>query len=156
MTKTSKPTSGPWSVNNTTLGTIAAGKVIAWHIASDKYGSVRPICAYTLDKDEDTYVSTANAALIAEAGTVYHDTGLSPRELADHLRTSQSLNLEGAQVIDELRAERNALKDSRAELLVALQGLVEQLGLHRGHPNPPKRIIVALEAISKHATNKGE
>ena len=72
MKTTAKPTPGPWSAGGTADG--------------DPDAIVDP------DGFELAYINQfasshgngeheANAALIAEAGTVYHETGLSPREI---------------------------------------------------------------------------
>jgi phage shock protein A len=73
----SKPSLGPWRIDK--LIEIQSEDGI--HVAT-----VRP----TLHWNE-----RANAALIAEAGTVYHETGRTPRQLADE-------RAEAIQSVDDL------------------------------------------------------
>lgn len=70
MTTKPKPTAGPWVVNGDYVET-----------KMDKFG------AHTIaqvDFINPIGMRRANAELIAEAGTVYHETGLTPRELKEH------------------------------------------------------------------------
>jgi hypothetical protein len=46
----------------------------------------------------------ANAALIAEAGTVAHETGMWPREMADALRDAEAALEELVSIVDAVRA----------------------------------------------------
>jgi len=65
-----KPTPGPWSFEDLPHRIIkgAYGEYVAEVITAD---------AGTDDRD------TSNAALIAEAGTVFHETGMTPRQLLE-------------------------------------------------------------------------
>lgn len=67
MTSNVKPTPGPWMAINAT-SYLDEGP--SWMIAGVAH------CG-------DGELSEANARLIAEAGTVYHETGFSPRQLAE-------------------------------------------------------------------------
>jgi len=80
----SKPTAGKWKVvqcKHWGLGVEApAGDGTVYRIAGDIGGQTR--------KDEsgnwsDHSEAETNASLIAEAGNVYHETGLTPRQLAE-------------------------------------------------------------------------
>ena len=76
MTDTAKPTAGPWEIHGTSImpcpdsddpdTMLGIAEVIEWD-----------------DGDRDESVTMANARLIAEAGTVYHETGLTPRQLVE-------------------------------------------------------------------------
>lgn len=75
---TEKPTKGPWRVWYTDFS-IGVQSIAAEHIDSD--GDPTDICAMDNADYFGAAALHANADLIAEAGTVYHETGLSPREL---------------------------------------------------------------------------
>lgn len=66
------PTPGPWSIHEGGAG--------YGHIRDGNYRSLASYGDASIDRAE----SKANARLIAEAGTVHHETGLSPRQLAEH------------------------------------------------------------------------
>lgn len=61
-----KPTKGPWKIDYRFPGSYAIEPDVAWLGAS-------------LGRQEGE--NLANAELIAEAGTIYHETGLTPREI---------------------------------------------------------------------------
>lgn len=79
MTENSKPTPGPWlrvhrHPDKTHSASIA-------YIEGEGRRSPLEICTvFCCDRDAE---NSANADLIAEAGTVYHETGLTPRQLAE-------------------------------------------------------------------------
>lgn len=64
-----KPTPGPWRTYDDNSQPALGGL----HVATEKHGH---ICSCETQED---------AAFIAEAGTVFHETGLTPRQLADAL-----------------------------------------------------------------------
>lgn len=68
MSEASKPTPGPWFV-----GSSGAFKV----------ASVTNATAIYSDHPPSEKAIVADAALIAEAGTVHHETGLTPRQLVE-------------------------------------------------------------------------
>lgn len=68
MSEASKPTSGPWFV-----GSSGAFKV----------ASVTNSTAIYSDHPPSEKAIWSDAKLIAEAGTVHHETGLSPRQLVE-------------------------------------------------------------------------
>jgi hypothetical protein len=67
MTDTAKPTPGPWYSSGTDVKPLGNRPFICWTGTPERY----------LDE------ARANAALIAEAGTVFHETGLTPRQLLE-------------------------------------------------------------------------
>lgn len=72
-----KPTPGPWTY---LAGTSTCEKVLG---ADDKVVADGWWCRDVAEVDE-------NSRLIAEAGTVHHECGLSPRELQEAVRTLQT------------------------------------------------------------------
>jgi len=69
-----KPTPGPWKLDNQAAnGESEIGISRSW----DHGGA--SICV--VDSSRDARQLLADANLIAEAGTVYHETGLTPREI---------------------------------------------------------------------------
>lgn len=80
MSEASKPTPGPWIhgnwLNNLGGGIDEAGWCEVWRVEADG-GQSLPFVAC---KHQDMQ---ANAALIAEAGTVHQETGLTPRQLVE-------------------------------------------------------------------------
>jgi hypothetical protein len=65
--------------------------------------------------------AVANANLIAEAFTVAHETGLTPRQLADDLRATKGILAAIRERVCHLEVERDELCKQRAELLAVLQ-----------------------------------
>lgn len=72
MTDTAKPTPGPWNV----FERRPAGYLCGYSVGGD--GDV-PVAACNFG---DT-ANKANADLICEAGTVFHETNLTPRQLLE-------------------------------------------------------------------------
>lgn len=138
--KTNKPTQGPWIVCEEPDGSDT--------IRHDETGDM--VCEFPYGLDG---VHAADAALIAEAGTSFHETGLTPRQLADRVSVMNEaiaiLSRKCAELaqnecdckeyIDgvgtkKLRASYSQLAQQRAELLAALEsicgvGLVAQMRL---------------------------
>lgn len=78
------------------------------------------------------------ANFIAEAGTVAHETGMTPRQLADKLRKGDKLYYELSEIarlnelkVFELEKENQALTFQRNELLEALEQCAEALAFAR-------------------------
>lgn len=80
MSDARKPTPGPWIHGNWLKavegGIDEAGWCEVWMIEADGVKSL----PFVACKHQDMQ---ANAALIAEAGTVHHETGLTPRQLVE-------------------------------------------------------------------------
>lgn len=73
METKSKPTAGPWKVVNNRIGGLSV-VVRRNEGINNKVIAEMPVSVN----------SQCNADLISEAGTVYHETGLTPRELKEH------------------------------------------------------------------------
>ena len=78
-----KPTPGPWKAS-------FSGPICIGVQNGDFYGQI--ICNSILPETDEDYEKEkgeieANINLIAEAGTVYHETGLTPRELKEAIST---------------------------------------------------------------------
>ncbi len=81
MSEAIKPTPGPWTVveNSWEVSTVSAGSVEVARCYVD--------CNVTEDTlAEDEATMNANACLIAESGTVAHETGLTPRQLVERVK----------------------------------------------------------------------
>lgn len=76
-----KPTPGPWYAKNHVVYTDAMPKRV-WGRDNEFSGPyiVMQTGLYSSPDDATTY---ANARLVAEAGTVFHTTGLTPRQLVE-------------------------------------------------------------------------
>ena len=85
MTDTAKPTPGPWTAGAKQADESVNVNSGILHIARVHQGAIAN--------------SVANAALIAEAGTVYHETSLTPRQLLE----------QRDELVTALRAAQNAL-----------------------------------------------
>ena len=72
---TAKPTAGPWRIDPTDYTCVITSALVTGDIVclSPAEGGV----------SESAKNWEANAALIIEAGTVYHETGRTPRQLAE-------------------------------------------------------------------------
>lgn len=75
MKTTAKPTPGPWTLT----GVYDGGRTICMMRSHDRANNINgpENCPPTWAGE----TTQANAELILEAGTVYHETGLSPREI---------------------------------------------------------------------------
>lgn len=77
MSEVIKPTPGPWFHHGASGYQHARGGFIS--STEDRHGS--PAICDVRGSDGQPFL--ANAALIAEAGTVHHETGLTPRQLVE-------------------------------------------------------------------------
>lgn len=82
MTDEAKPTPGPWRVSRTNAGLFISGAQPGYFC--EVYAGNKTSMVHIPEQE-------ANARLIAEAGTVYHETGLTPRQLAEQLRAIRDL-----------------------------------------------------------------
>ena len=102
MSDARKPTPGPWIHGNWLKaaegGIDEAGWCEVWRAEADG-GQSLPFVAC---KHQD---EQANAALIAEAGTVHHETGLTPRQLVEQRDA----------LLAEIEREYTALSDFQNE-----------------------------------------
>lgn len=125
------PTPGPWEISDKNRTNVMHGK--------------RAICStggYQDSSDIEGVALTneANARLIAEAGTVAHETGLTPRQLADEVENMnkvwaaerQNAAKELSKIADSYIAQRNELlspiKDSIEILDVLIEARENQIG----------------------------
>lgn len=83
MSSAKNATSGPWTVDASDEDAIEVVGTPAW--GCERYGKRGRWSVCTLDDLMGDYPKEvkANARLIAEAGTVLHETGLTPRQLAE-------------------------------------------------------------------------
>lgn len=76
MSEAIKPTPGPWRVSqDDVVVRVAAKSAILYEQFLPEYGDD--------DFRREQKEACANAALITEAGTVHHETGLTPRQLVE-------------------------------------------------------------------------
>lgn len=132
MTDIAKPTTGPWDVQEHGFNERLIPFSIFGNLSSEKKNWVLIAKLYStgpLGAD----CSERNAALIAEAGTVYHETNLTPRQLLERVRLLE-----------------NALD-------AALNWLVRPISSHIDHENPEDNdpiyqqvVEVMRAAIGKH------
>jgi hypothetical protein len=153
-----KPTAGEWQVDESRNGFNIRPKGTGYLIAfidhewmSSKY---QP--------------AAANAALIAEAGTVLHETGLTPRQLAEQRAALQALlakpahaHIDGAHLDGKVEGcmlcnamtERDSLKEQRAELVAALEAVeehhVEQNFMKQRDEARSKTLRIVRAALAK-------
>ncbi|WP_336695672.1 hypothetical protein [Delftia acidovorans] len=97
MSEARKPTPGPWIHGNWLKavegGIDEAGWCEVWMIEADGVKSL----PFVACKHQDMQ---ANAALIAEAGTVHHETGLTPRQLVDRMKAVESAMRDAREMIE--------------------------------------------------------
>jgi hypothetical protein len=70
-----RPSPGPWSINTSGMNSTV-------YLLLDRAGRVIGFPHRDIGGKQE-HEFAANAALIAEAGTVFHETGLTPRQLAE-------------------------------------------------------------------------
>lgn len=102
MSEARKPTPGPWIHGNWLKklggGIDEAGWCEVWRVEADG-GQSLPFVAC---KHQDMQ---ANAALIAEAGTVHHETGLTPRQLVEQRDALAEALLQTTDVYEAMRSK---------------------------------------------------
>lgn len=107
MSEASKPTPGPWTVSG-----LGGPWEQSLKIRAPSWGMVAHVGVNPSIPHWDL-PQRANAALIAEAGTVHHETGLTPRQLVEQ-RDALAVALAG---LDEAycRAGTPLSRDERTE-----------------------------------------
>lgn len=122
MSEASKPTPGPWFEHREGFSTVYVEARIGG-------GMVQEVAACG-PTDAGQYQQAANARLIAEAGTVHHETGLTPRQLVEQ-RDALAAALAG---LDEAycRAGTPLSRDERTEDRKRLIAAREALALVKG------------------------
>jgi len=88
MTDTAKPTPGPWTAGAKQADESVNVNSGILHIARVHQGAIAN--------------SVANAALIAEAGTVYHETSLTPRQLLEEKQRMHRVYRDQEREIEQL------------------------------------------------------
>jgi len=166
-------TPGPWTViDGTTVLSADPSVAICDAFPADKAGN-----EYRYGES-----SNANASLIAEAGTVLHETGLTPRQLADlvarlkleaqgHAQEARTANATIAEIYQVCTGSTGEpgnwngaepvrqLAEQRAELLEALRGLYDEL--ERDHygagyaPEPDEPMGIAKAALATQRKEPG-
>ena len=144
-------TPGPWEVTNGTdvFTRLGARNGAGVHAADNDGWYIADCCMGEAGADDTLRYAEqrANAQLIAEAGTVLHETGLTPRQLADlvarlkleaqgHAQEARTANATIAEIYQVCTGSTGEpgnwngaepvrqLAESRAELLEALQNAV--------------------------------
>ena len=77
MTDTAKPIIGPWKIDPTDPTCVISGSL------QSGVGDIVCLSPSEGGFEESAKHWEANASLIIEAGTVYHETGLTPRQLVE-------------------------------------------------------------------------
>ncbi|MDH0777495.1 hypothetical protein N5C96_29195 [Delftia tsuruhatensis] len=124
MSEASKPTPGPWTVSG-----LGGPWEQSLKIRAPSWGMVAHVGVNPSIPHWDL-PQRANAALIAEAGTVHHETGLTPRQLVEQ-RDALAAALAG---LDEAycRAGTPLSRDERTEDRKRLIAAREALALVKG------------------------
>lgn len=92
MTDIAKPTPGPWAINT-------GGQVYSKHPSYD----TQTIAKIDISCLPTRYVRNyGDAELIVEAGTVFHETNLTPRQLLERVRELEAEQEELVQFFTEL------------------------------------------------------
>lgn len=81
MSEAIKPTPGPWEIVQAEAGIVVRTE----SPSKTRYEASRYAAIGGFEREDPKQLAEAmaNARLIAEAGTVFHETGLSPRQLAE-------------------------------------------------------------------------
>ena len=94
MSEASKPTPGPWTVSG-----LGGPLEQSLKIRAPSWGMVAHVGVNPSMPHWDL-PQRANAALIAEAGTVHHETGLTPRQMADRMKAVESAMRDAREMIE--------------------------------------------------------
>lgn len=156
-----KPTEGPWRDHVMVLSRNNQKGLLRQENTIVRRGRDVIAMVFGMTADEEK----ANAALIAEAGAAYHETGLTPRELADrlkqteaaHLRTAEALGcdataFEPSERAKALVAQVAQFAEQRAELLEALEALRNEVS---GKPRPDMLRVLVEQAGAAIAKARG-
>ena len=112
MTERSKPTRGPWTIFDNPSGNY--GLEIR---ALVKVKARKVVCRLGGPDRE------ANARLIAEAGTVYHETGLTPQQLRADLNATKNVLAATREHVCRLEVQRDELNKQKADLLAEMESI---------------------------------
>jgi len=122
-----KPTPGPWSVN---------GSHKYWSVSNaqkieDLGGIVK-----TLDCDLVSVISEcdplemqSNAVLIADAGTVYHETGKTPSQLAEENKILLSALEQTMDALNEIAMTKGYSENNHMSCVIARHAIDKAKGL---------------------------
>jgi hypothetical protein len=147
-----KHTKGPWRIDHHEPADFDA--FVARIIRDDRINpDTIAFVANVVNEDE----AWANAALIAEAGTVATETGLTPRQLHSTLVTANAFLEDANKERDTLLSQRDALREALEALLNVTEGfgLPDQL-IDAGHRDEYRAAWAAARAaLSTNATDGG-
>ncbi len=143
-----KPTAGPWIASPYSS---VVGIAISAHPDPSKNTMIIAGTMQAGSKEE----AEANADLIAEAGTVYHETGMTPRQLAEKLCEIDETKVRLAKSCSDLAAERNRLKQENAYLIGLLKDVerLARVSLPIQDGSPMHHLIKA--ALAQHIGKEG-
>lgn len=100
--------------------------------------------------DGEGDVAKADANLIAEAFNTFHDTGLTPRQLADDLRAAKSVLAATREHVCRLEVERDEARKQRDELLracCAILPFIPKSSAAEGGPNARIANVAAADMV---------
>jgi hypothetical protein len=135
-----KPTAGPWKYEaretvpgspHTTSGIIYSESTK--HYVADVFGYGSQTTPYN-----------ANGRLIADAGTIYHETGLTPRELLTEKLAETESYREGER---RMMADYDALAKEKDKLLAAVKEYIAARADSRGGASDTIRVMDAKENL---------
>lgn len=152
------PTEGPW---------LTSGNPVK----QSNYGVYKQCIYTTYERDGTRHIDkrvniTADtkelaqefAKIAAEAGTVFHETGLSPRQLADELEKLRG-TLETAEIdipqphlkkIEALTFQRNELLEACEYALKAIENYP-----NKGHPMTASEVVLRTAVMNAKAQQEG-
>lgn len=119
MSEASKPTPGPWTVSG-----LGGPLEQSLKIRAPSWGMVAHVGVNPSMPHWDL-PQRANAALIAEAGTVHHETGLTPRQLVEQRNAlvAALAGLDGAYCRAGTSLSRDERTEDRKRLIAARAAL---------------------------------
>lgn len=115
--------------------------------------------ATTAHRNQEKPIIEANAAFIAEAFNVAHETGKTPRQLADENGTLSFNNAQAALAICTYKANIASLEAQNKELLAALKRVSSGEGFTGSffaNQNKEWRELLAIKDYAKAAIAKAE
>ena len=111
MSEAIKPTRGPWEL----WGDANPSQVIS---------SPAGFVAQTLGSNDE-----ANARLIAEAGTVHHETGLTPRQLVERVKELEGALIRAKEAINSMKVEAETAAQGDEQMMLEACETISNEGL---------------------------
>lgn len=115
-----KPTPGPWVIHPTALHPA---------VRSVGTGEIGPRRICTVGSMNGNPVDKANARLIADAGTVFNTTGLTPSQLVERVKEMEEALTSAQQAINSMKVEAETAAQGDEQMMLEACETISNEGL---------------------------